>query len=116
MHPTLKAKTATVFEYSDLEKFVKEVYGVEVKILTDLISFERVGHYTYHHFSISEEYGALEDIDDDEILARWIETGTYEVIKGTFEDYTELDTRHIMHRLFLDGHIEAGEYYMLVDW
>ncbi len=124
MHPTLKAKTATVFEYSDLEKLVKEVYGQEIHILQDMIPDERIGQYTYHRFTVDGEE-PLDMIGDEEIVRVWTETGQLVAIDISNDPQWEdawgfelgnVEVNHILYRLHQDGYIEAGEYYMLVSW
>ena len=94
-----------VFEYAELEKILKDLYGIEISVLESLIPDELIGHYTYHKWDVDGE-SELDLIGDEEIVAEWIETG----------DMDKVCLEHIMHRLFIEGHIPAGKYVMLVDW
>lgn len=117
----LESEQVIAFDYNKLEELVKELYGQEIRIL-DMIPDELIGHYTYHKFDIHSEYGALDSVGDDEIVKVWTETGQLTGIDmDDVEGYDWLDTadvdiKHILHRLFTEGHIEAGKYLMLVDW
>ena len=121
--PELKSKQTTVFEYSDLEKLVSEVYGTEIHILQDedFIPWERRGHYTYHTWTVDGESG-LGIVGDDDIVRKWIETGQMKNLDMSdvpvfdWADTAAVGLEHIMHRLFRDGYIPAGEYLMKVDW
>lgn len=111
-----------VFPYTALEKLVKEVYGHEIHILQDerYIPYERLGHYTYHEWTVDGE-SELFDIDDDKIVAKWIETSKMidldmSDVPGYWRNTTDVGLEHIMHRLFIDGHIPADNYLMTVDW
>jgi hypothetical protein len=111
-----------VFEYSDLERTVKVVYGLDISILEgNWIADERIGHYTYHEWTVDGE-SELFTVGDDEIVAKWIETGEIENLDMSdvpaydWADKANVGLEHIMHRLFLDGHIPAGNYLMKVDW
>jgi hypothetical protein len=123
----LKTVATYVFEYIDLEKLVKEVYGHEIHILRDerFIDYERLGHFTYHEWTV-DGASELQVMVDDIIVQKWIETGNLDHLDMTdvvLEDgspywstETDVGLRHIMHRLFIDGHIPAGKYLMKVDW
>lgn len=111
-----------VFKYTILEKLVKELYGLEISILGDnFIPRERLGHYTYHQWFVNGEE-ELGDICDDAIVRKWIETGKIEDLDMSdvplhdWADTADVRLEHIMHRLFIEGHIPAGHYVMLVDW
>jgi|SRR3954471_7699361 len=115
----LKTELMHVFMYSKLEKLVEEVYGIKVRIL-DLIPDELIGHYTYHTWTVDGE-SELFDIDDDKIVAKWIETGNITQldmsdVPGYHRATADVGLDHIMHRLFIEGHIVAGKYLMQVDW
>jgi hypothetical protein len=117
----LATTTTHVFDYRDLEKTVKDVYGLEIDIVNDFIFDERRGQYTYHDWTVDGE-SELFSVGDDEIVAKWIETG--EVLDLDMSDVTAYDwadnadvgLEHIMHRLFLDKYIPAGNYLMKVYW
>jgi hypothetical protein len=119
----LNGKHAYVFTYTELERLVKELYGKEIHILHDgrFIPYERLGHYTYHHWTVDGE-SELMQVGDDEIVQKWIETGEMDCLdmddvpEYDWADTADVQLEHIMNRLFLEGHIPAGEYYMLVDW
>lgn len=114
-----------VFDYTDLEKLVKEVYGHDISILESYIDDERLGHYTYHQWTVDGET-ELDLVGDDVIVQKWIETGQLDdldmtdVVLEDGEPYWSTETNvgleHIMHRLFIEGHIPAGNYLMKVDW
>jgi hypothetical protein len=111
-----------VFEYAELEKVVKEVYGKDIRILDErYIPFELIGHYTYHEWTVNGE-DELIDICDDDIVRKWIETGEMDnldmsdIPEYDWKDTADVGLEHIMHRLFIEGHIPAGKYVMLVDW
>jgi hypothetical protein len=114
-------KNAYVFEYRDLEKLIKQLYGREIDILGSYITRERLGHYTYHHWTVDGESELLE-VGDDEIVQKWITTGQMtdldmaDVPEHDWSATADVELWHMMNRLFLEGHIPAGEYYMLVDW
>lgn len=110
-----------VFEYRHLENLVKKVYGHEIHILQDdFIPDERIGHFTYHEWCVDGD-SELFDIDDDIIVNKWIETGKMKNLSmadvpGYHRATADVNLDHIMHRLFIDGHIPAGNYLMKVDW
>lgn len=115
--------TATVFEYRDLEKLLFSLYGTKVDILNSeqFIPYERKGHYTYHEWTVDGE-SELFCVGDEEIVAKWIETGELtdldmtDVLEYDWADTADVGLEHIMHRLFIEGHIPAGNYLMTVDW
>ena len=114
-----KTEQKHVFMYSKLEKFLKEEYGIEVSIL-DMIPEELIGHYTYHEFTVDGE-SELDTIGDDAIVFKWIMTGQLRNLDmSDVEDYwndtADVEVKHILHRMFANGQIEAGKYVMQVDW
>jgi len=115
----LNTVTTHVFEYEDLERTVKDVYGLDINILEgDFIPYERLGHYTYHEWTVDGE-SELDLIGDDLIVAKWIETGEItglEIDHKYWENPVDVGLEHILHRLFIEGHIPAGNYLMKVDW
>lgn len=115
-----------VFDYTDLEKLVKDLYGHTIEILDErYIPYERIGHYTYHEWTVDGET-ELDVVGDDVIVQKWIDTSEIDHIDMTdvvLEDgspywstETNVGLEHIMHRLFIEGHIPAGNYLMKVDW
>lgn len=111
-----------VFDCNDLNKALKDIYDIEVDILNDgFIPDERIGHYTYHEWTVDGE-SELDCVGDDEIVAKWIETGKMkeldmsDVPEYDWRDTADVGLEHILHRLFIDGHIPAGNYLMTVDW
>lgn len=118
----LKTTITYVFEYSALEKLVKELYGHEIHILRDerFIPDERIGHYTYHEWTVDGD-SELDLIGDDIIVQKWIETGNMDYIDmsdvdGYWSDTANVGLEHILHRLFIEDNIPAGKYLMKVDW
>lgn len=119
----MKTETMHVFMYTELEKTLKELYGIEVRLLDEPFIFsERIGHYTYHEFDVDPVEGCLFSVGDDEIVAKWIQTGRMtnldmrDVEVYDWSDTADVGLEHIMHRLFIEGHIPAGKYLMQVDW
>jgi hypothetical protein len=108
-----------VFECRDLERAVKDVYGIDIDILNgDFIPDERIGHYTYNEWTVDGET-ELDLIGDDLIVAKWIETGqmtNLEIDHEFWQNPVSVGLEHILHRLFIEGHIPAGNYLMTVDW
>ncbi len=115
----LKTETFHTFEHRDLEKLVKELYGYDINILDErFIPFEYIGQYTYHEWTVDGE-SELDTIGDKEIVAKWIETGQMDQLEVPEVDwllFAEVGLNHIMHRLFIEGHIPAGKYQMKVWW
>ena len=117
----LKTEQMHVFMYTELEKAIKELYGIDVDILSDMIPEERIGHYTYHEFTVDGE-SELGLVGDDEIVAKWIETGETknldmsDVPEFDWCDTADVEVQHVLHRMFIEGHIPAGKYLMQVDW
>lgn len=121
----LKHKKSITFDSRDLEKLVKELYGQEIDIINDMITFERIGQHTYHEFDVDGEL-ELDSVGDVEIAKVWTETGQLKDIDmrndpawaPAWTEYYEgdVEVKHILHRLFKDGHIEAGHYVMLIWW
>lgn len=117
----LKTEPMNVFSYQDLEEAVKDIYGIEIDILNDMIPDELVGHYTYHEFTINGE-SELDCVGDDVIVAKWIETGETKSIDMSdvpefdWRDDADLEVKHVLHRMYKEGHIPAGKYLMQVDW
>lgn len=111
-----------VFAYTDLNKALKDIYGIDVDILENgFIPDELIGHYTYHEWTVDGE-SELDCVGDDEIVQKWIETGLMkdidmsDVPEYDWRDTADVGLEHIMHRLFIEGHIPAGNYLMKVDW
>jgi hypothetical protein len=114
-----------VFKYGDLEELVKTVYGHDISILESYIPDERMGHYTYHEWTVDGE-SELDLVGDDLIVQKWINTGQLDdldmsdVILEDGSPYwsstADVGLEHIMHRLLIEGHIPAGKYLMKVDW
>ena len=121
----LKHKNSITFDSRDLEKLVKEVYGQEIDIINDMLTFERIGQNTYHEFDVNG-IDELDSIGDDEIVKVWTETGKLKDIDMSndpewapaWTEHTDgdVEVKHILHRLFKDGHIVAGHYVMLIWW
>jgi hypothetical protein len=121
----LTSEQVTVFKYEDLEKLVKQAYGHDISILDSYIPDERMGHYTYHEWTVNGS-SELDLMGDDIIVQKWIESGDLDDIDMTdvvLEDgspYWRSDAsvglEHILHRLYLDKIIPAGKYLMKVDW
>lgn len=119
----LEADRRYVFQYQALEKLVEEVYGLKIDILNDedFIPWERKGHYTYHEWTVDGE-SELNTVGDDEIVAKWIETGEIKALDMSdvpeydWRDTAEVRLEHILHRLFIEDIIPSGKYVMLVDW
>lgn len=118
----LKTVQTYVFDYNDLNKALKEYYGIEVDLLENgFIPDERLGHYTYHDWKVDGE-SELDCVGDDEIVQKWIETGKMkeldmsDVPEYDWRETADVGLEHIMHRLFINGHIPAGNYLMKVDW
>lgn len=123
-------KPANVIFYTDLEKLIKESYGVKVDIM-EMIPEERRGHYTYHEFTVDGE-SELDSFGDEEIVKHWAETGEYLYIDPSDinitypDDYDwkyhwepdgySVDIRHLLHRLYKDSLIPGGLWYVTVDW
>jgi hypothetical protein len=120
----LKTEQMYAFKFQDLEKLVKELYDQEIHILQDMVFEERIGHYTYHTFTVNGDE-PLDMIGDDEIVKVWTETGRLTGIDMTndpewcdgWQYYDgKVEVKHILYRLHKEGHIPSGEYIMLVDW
>ena len=117
----LNSTVTHVFKYTDLEKLVLQIYGVEIDILHgNFIPDELIGHYTYHEWTVDGD-SELESMGDDDIVRKWIETGQMsDLDMSDIPDYwkstADVGLEHILHRLFKDKHIPAGNYLMKVDW
>ncbi len=114
----LKTEIVHTFYYRQLEELVKELYGHDINIVNDLISFESRGQHTYHEWTVNGE-SELYDIGDDKIVAKWIETGQMDnliVPEVYWLPSARVELNHIMHRLFIEGHIPAGKYQLKVYW
>jgi hypothetical protein len=121
----LKSKNSITFDSRDLEKLVEDVYGLDIDIIEDMITYERIGQHTYHEFDVDGEQ-ELDSIGDDEIVKVWSETGQLKEIDMRNDPqwapawdeyyYGNVEVKHILHRLFKDGHIVAGHYVMLIWW
>lgn len=115
-------KTITYHEiwYSDLERAMKEIYNIDVKIAPML---DYPGQNTYYTYAVDGE-SEFDDIDDDAMYREWLETGEmddlgpYPFFIGPVrhEQHGAIGIRHMFHRLFMDGHIPAGKYLMTVFW
>lgn len=113
MHPTLQAKASYSFDFYSLEALVTELYGQNINIL-DLV-FEP-NNDSYEQYDVDGD-SELHDIEDPEIVAEWIQTGSMPYR----DDYRgmpqkALDVRHILHRLHAEGHIPTGSYVMRISW
>jgi hypothetical protein len=117
MHPKLKAKPHYVFWYSDLEALVKELYDFDFEILgTPYAEFSQ-NSYQQYEIEADDDTTILDTIGDDDIVAEWIATGVNplrEDYRGTL--FPALDVKHILYRLFVEGHIPEGKYLMTVWW
>lgn len=120
MHPSLDAQTVTVIWYLDLEKTIEELYGQNIDIL-DTIPFEILGQNTFHDFVVDGDT-ELDLIGDDVIVAKWIETGRFKSLDISGEDETgwktagNVEIKHMLHRLFNEGHIPSGKYIVTIAW
>ena len=121
----LEHKNSITFDSRHLEQLVKEVYGQEIDIINEMITYERIGQDTYHEFDV-DGYIELDSAGDVEIFKVWTETGQLKDIDmrndpewapaWTEYYHGDVEVKHILHRLFKDGHIKAGHYVMLVWW
>lgn len=121
----LKHKNSITFHSRHLEQLVKEVYGQEIDIIKSMILFEHLGQHTYHEFDVDGSL-ELDSVGDDEIVKVWSETGQLTNIdmrndpqwglSWTEYYHGDVEVKHILHRLFKDGHIKAGHYVMLIWW
>jgi hypothetical protein len=121
MHPTLKAETdVTVIWYQDLADAVEQLYGQKIDLL-DTVPFELLGQNTFHDFVV-DGTTELDIVGDPEIVGKWIETGQItnidvsDVDEIDWKDTADVEMKHILHRLFKEGHIPAGKYIITVVW
>lgn len=118
---------AHVIWYSDLQKLVKDTYGVDINIM-DMIPDEFRGQNTYHEVDVNGE-SELDCVEDPYIVKHWIETGEYQYINEDdlnipeakdpqwwSNDYYFVEIKHILHRLFKDGLIPGGKWIVTVWW
>lgn len=84
-----KKKTIFECEYYELEKFVKEKYGVDY----DFVANEECGNDSSHTFTVDGE------VDED-----------FDIHVVSYRNYD------LMNKLCKDGHIEPGEYLINVCW
>lgn len=116
MHPTLKAQQTYVFWYADLEAVVKELYDFDFDILRT--PYAQFSNDSYTSYEIKQDYDyILDTVGDPEIAQEWIDTGQNplrEDWNGTL--FPALDVKHILYRLYIEGHIPVGKYLMTVSW
>jgi hypothetical protein len=115
----LKTEMMHVFMYTELEKLLKELYGIDIDLF-DLMDNEQINHYTYQEFTVDGDSELL-IVGDDAIVRKWVETGELRYLDMSdvpeyWDDTASVGVEHIMHRLFIEGHIPAGKYLMQVDW
>lgn len=123
---SLEAVTTHVFSSYKLEKLVVELYGQDIDIINDMIAWENRHNGSYRKWTVNGE-SELDEIGDNEIVKVWTETGQLTDIDKSNDpewnpEWTKYGTagdvrvEHILHRLFKEGHIPAGEYLMTVSW
>ena len=101
--PVLNCETKTLIstDYKDIEKLIKEVYGVEYEILP----MEEVGSSQYAAtYSMTASKGELDEYDQEEIDS---------LIDGKPHQYI---LSAIMNDLCNKGHVPEGEYVIEVNW
>lgn len=110
---TVKAEVIHRFWHVDFQKFVREEY--------DWPGYEVADEYDYPHNGSYFEFtvdgsSELEDIDDAAIVDCWIQTGETEGIEIGEDWEGRVQVRHILHRLFNEGRIPAGNYMLECYW
>jgi len=101
----LKKTTETVHQvdYSDFEEFVKSIYGGDY----DFVSTEECGNDSSHQFSVSKDF--IERFHKSEYHQKDMDR----IRKGDYPGYCN---GALFNTLFLDGHIEEGNYVVNVCW
>jgi hypothetical protein len=95
----MKIRTETVHfvEYRDLEKAIKEHYGVDY----EFVAAEECGNDSSHVFYVD---GIIQDYDLEDL-------DTF--LRGGWLNYR---TGLILDKMHLDGHIPTGKYIVEVCW
>jgi hypothetical protein len=117
----LKVKPTFVIDCHDLDRFFRETYDIEINSLE--MKFE-CHNGSYDTFEVDGEK-ELFSIEDDFLYDVWVNTGQMKDIELPDEyvyspeynyNTADIGMGHVMHRLFLDGHIEAGNYLVEYWW
>lgn len=115
----LKSTPTHVIDCHDLDRFFKDTYDIEIDSLRMELECNNGSYLTYTVDGERE----LDSIEDDFLYETWVSTGQMKDIELPEEFaiqpyFTHSDIRisHVLHRLFLDGHIVAGEYLVKFWW
>ena len=116
----LKTTLTHVIDCHDLDRYMKEAYGIETNVLQ--MEFE-CNNGSYRTFTVDGD-SELDSIEDPFLYETWIKTGQMQDIELP-EDLAEpeydwttssIAVKHILHRLYNDGHIVAGQYLVEFWW
>lgn len=103
--------------FGNLETLVQNVYGVKISV-AEMLDYPNQD--TYITFTVDGE-SELDAVADKRIVSEWAATGKLAGLDlGEFAteyyQYGEVSVRHVLHRLYIDGHIPAGEWLLTIWW
>lgn len=114
MNLPMEIKTLYVVDYSDLEKFAEEITGLpwSMQQQGDMLhngSFLRV--------TVDGE-SELFSFDDEERIEEWLNSDKSKAWEEelSFQRDNYINPEQMLHHLFVNGHIPAGEYLIEVCW
>ena len=113
----IKTEEIHRFWHQDFEKFVEQEYGYQYRVYEE---YDSPHNGSYFEITVDGD-SELDSTDDDKILDAWInhgQTTDIEVCEPSDDWYYEgsVGAKHILHRLFKEGKIPAGDYMMEYYW
>ena len=114
----IKTETVNRFWHVDFQEFVRKEYDWPTYEVAEEWDYPHNG--SYFEFTVDGDT-ELDSTDDDKILDAWLnegQTAGIEVCEPDDEWHYEgaVGVKHILHRLFKEGKIPAGDYMMEYYW
>lgn len=114
----IKTETINRFWHYEFQEFVREECDWPEYRVGD--EYEHAYNGSYFDFTVDGDT-ELDSIDDDKILDAWLNHGQTVGIEVCDPDdgwsyEVSVGVKHILHRLFKEGKIPAGDYMMEYWW
>jgi hypothetical protein len=98
----IKTKTVHQVYYADIEKHIKYLFGKT----NSLVAFHEWNNDTYYTVVVDGE-SEVGSINDEKIMMQWLNDDP---------SVYEISAEQMLHLLFMEGSIPAGEYLIEVMW
>ncbi len=99
--------------HSEFQKFVREEYNwPEYEVAEE---YDYPSNDSYFEFTVDGD-SELDEEGDDLVVQVWLETGQTKGIEVEEGWTADVQVKHILHRLFKEGKIPAGDYMMEYWW